>query len=177
MYIEVETKLTPFRKRQFSNAFPNALISLKISLQFVPKDRLKNIPALVQIMAWCRPGDKPLSEPMLGRSLTHTCVTGRQWVKEYPGLDISQNFPLPDFQNFALFSIQTRKIRTPPFWDTPHRLKYKINTSKSLIISLGVHVMSRVYPKQTRLRSRVLDPRHVRAKFVGGLRRTAASRA
>ena len=93
-------------KRQFSNAFPNALISLKISLQFVPKDRLKNIPALVQIMAWCRPGDKPLSEPMLGRSLTHTCVTGRQWVKEYPGLDISQNFPLPDFQNFALFSIQ-----------------------------------------------------------------------
>ena len=27
---------------------------------------MDNIPALVQIMAWRRPGDKPLSEPMLG---------------------------------------------------------------------------------------------------------------
>ena len=24
---------------------------------------INNIPALIQIMAWCRPGDKPLSEP------------------------------------------------------------------------------------------------------------------
>ena len=34
----------------------NAWISLKISLQFVPKVRINNIPALVQIMAWRRPG-------------------------------------------------------------------------------------------------------------------------
>ena len=26
---------------------------------------IDNIPALVQIMAWCRSGDKPLSEPMM----------------------------------------------------------------------------------------------------------------
>ena len=43
----------------------NVWISLKISLKCVPKVRIKNIPALVQIMAWRRPGDKPLSEPML----------------------------------------------------------------------------------------------------------------
>ena len=33
-------------------------ISIKISL-FVPKGPINNIPALVQIMAWRRSGDKP----------------------------------------------------------------------------------------------------------------------
>ena len=35
-----------------------------ISPEFVPKVQIDNIPALVQIMAWRRPGDKPLYEPM-----------------------------------------------------------------------------------------------------------------
>ena len=48
----------------------NAWISLDISLKFVPKVRINNIPALVQIMAWRRPGDKPLSEPMI----VHLCI-------------------------------------------------------------------------------------------------------
>ena len=40
-------------------------ILIQISLKFVPKGPINNIPALVQIMAWPQPGDKPLSEPML----------------------------------------------------------------------------------------------------------------
>ena len=40
------------------------LILIKISLKFVPSGPINNIPALVQIMAWRRSGDK-LSEPML----------------------------------------------------------------------------------------------------------------
>ena len=44
----------------------NVWISLKIWPKFVPKVWINNIPALVQIMAWRRPGDKPLSEPMKG---------------------------------------------------------------------------------------------------------------
>ena len=40
-------------------------ILIKISLKYVPKGPINNIPALVQIMAWRRPGDKPLSGPML----------------------------------------------------------------------------------------------------------------
>ena len=40
-------------------------IPIKISLKFVPKGPINNIPALVQIMAWCRTGDKPLSGPMM----------------------------------------------------------------------------------------------------------------
>ena len=45
--------------------FSNVLISIKISLMFVPKCPINNIPALVQIMAWRRLGVKPLSEPMM----------------------------------------------------------------------------------------------------------------
>ena len=33
-------------------------MSINISLKFVPKGRINNIPALVQVMAWLRPGDK-----------------------------------------------------------------------------------------------------------------------
>ena len=62
----------------------NIGISIKISLKFVPKGLINNIPALVQIMAWRRPGDKPLSEPMMVRSLTHICVTRPQWVNSKP---------------------------------------------------------------------------------------------
>ena len=36
--------------------------------------------ALVRIMAWHRPGDKPLSEPMVVGLLMHICVTWPQWV-------------------------------------------------------------------------------------------------
>ena len=37
----------------------NAWISIKISLKFVPNGPINKIPALVQIMAWRRSGDKP----------------------------------------------------------------------------------------------------------------------
>ena len=43
----------------------NDRIPNRISLKFVPKGSIYNITALVQIMAWRRVGDKPLSEPML----------------------------------------------------------------------------------------------------------------
>ena len=43
----------------------NLCVSIKSSLNFVPKGPINNIPALVQIMAWRRTGGKPLSEPMM----------------------------------------------------------------------------------------------------------------
>ena len=71
-------KFNPLRPRQngrhfaddiFNSIFinENVWIPIKISLKFVPNGLIKinNIPALVQIMAWRRPGDKPLSEPMM----------------------------------------------------------------------------------------------------------------
>ena len=53
---------------------------LKISVKFIPKGPINNIPALVQIMAWRRSGDKPLPEPMMAGLQTHICVTLPQWV-------------------------------------------------------------------------------------------------
>ena len=61
----------------------NVWIPIKISLKFVPKGPINNIPALVQIMDWRRPGNRPLSEPMLVSLLTHNCVTRPQWVNRY----------------------------------------------------------------------------------------------
>ena len=43
----------------------NRWILKKISLIYVPDGLISNMAALVQIMAWCQTGDKPLSEPML----------------------------------------------------------------------------------------------------------------
>ena len=61
----------------------NVRIAIKISLKFVPKGPINNISALLQIMAWRRPGDKPLSEAMVFRLLTHICITWPQWVKRH----------------------------------------------------------------------------------------------
>ena len=89
--------INTLRPRQNGRHFPdehlnciflneNKLILINISLKFVPKGRINNIPALVQIMAWRRLGDKPLSEPMMVGLLTHICVTRPQWVNIYPAL-------------------------------------------------------------------------------------------
>ena len=75
-------------KRIFMNE--NVRISIKFSLKFVPKCPFNNIPALVLIMAWRRPGDKPLSELMMVSLLTHICVTRPQWVK---GIGIELSVP------------------------------------------------------------------------------------
>ena len=60
----------------------NVWIPIKISLKFVLWGPINNIPAFVQIMAWRRPDDKPLSGPMMVRLPTHICVIRPQWVKE-----------------------------------------------------------------------------------------------
>ena len=61
----------------------NVLISIRISLNLVSKGLTDNMPDLVWIMAWRRPGDKPLSQSMLVSFLTHRpiSVTRPPWVK------------------------------------------------------------------------------------------------
>ena len=87
-----EAYINTLRPRQNGRHFPddsfrwiflneNVWISIEVSLKFVPKGPINNIPALVQIMAWRQPGDKPLSEPMMVSLLTHIYVTRPQWVK------------------------------------------------------------------------------------------------
>ena len=78
------------RPRQNGHHFPDdsfkctflneiAWILVRNSLS-VPKGPINKIPSFVQIMAWRRLGDKPLSEPMMIKLLTHICVTRPQWV-------------------------------------------------------------------------------------------------
>ena len=70
----------------FSNE--NVRIAIQISPKFVPKGRLNNIPSLVQIKAWRRPGDKPLSEQMMVILPTHICVARPQWAKALHSLPL-----------------------------------------------------------------------------------------
>ena len=72
VYLERRAVVNTLRLRQngrhfaddtFNHIFfnENVRISIKISLKFVPKGSIINIPALVQIMACRRIGDNPLS--------------------------------------------------------------------------------------------------------------------
>ena len=87
----IESSVNTLRPRQNGRHFANDIfkciffnenvwIPIKISMKFVSKGPIKNIPASVQIMAWCRPGNKPLSEPMMVSLTTHICITQPQWV-------------------------------------------------------------------------------------------------
>ena len=74
-------KMDAISQTTFSSAFSwkkNVWFPIKISQKFVPKGPINNISALVQIMAWHRPGEKLLSEPLMVSLLTHLCVTRPQ---------------------------------------------------------------------------------------------------
>ena len=60
----------------------NTWIWIKISLEFAAKSTNNNMPALIRIMAWCRPSDRQLSESMMVRLRTHTCVTRSQQLND-----------------------------------------------------------------------------------------------
>ena len=68
----------------FSNAFSwmkMYVFLLKFHWSLFLRGPINNISALVQVVAWRRSGDKPLSEPMMVGLPTHICVTRPQWVK------------------------------------------------------------------------------------------------
>ena len=70
--------------RHFADDIFNAFSGMKIynfRLKFHWKGPINNIPALVQIMAWCWWSNKPLSEPMMVTLRTHLYITWPQWVK------------------------------------------------------------------------------------------------
>ena len=88
-HIEAETKWPPFSRRNFQMFFHGWkwMNFDKISLKFVPKSPINNIPALVQIMAWRRLGGKPLPEAMMVRLRTHITITAvevRAWMSYIP---------------------------------------------------------------------------------------------
>ena len=103
-HLHIETKWPSFSRQHFPNAFSgintlrqnghyfsdnifkcvflneNIWILINISLKFVNNGQINNITALVEIMAWCRQGDNPSSEPMMFSLLMHICVIWPQQV-------------------------------------------------------------------------------------------------
>ena len=78
-------KMATVSQVAYSNAFfnENVWILITISLKFVPKDPINNIPALVLVMAWYQSGNMSLAEPMKVRLSTHICITWLQSVKMF----------------------------------------------------------------------------------------------
>ena len=63
-------KIATILADDFLNAFSwmkSDRVPIQILLKFVPRNPFDDKPALVQVMAWCQIGDKPLSQPMLTR--------------------------------------------------------------------------------------------------------------
>ena len=77
-------KWPPFRRRCFRMLFHELKVFylIDISLKFVPKGPIGKTPVLVQIMAWCRIGDKSLSELNLSR-FAEACGTKWRWIKTF----------------------------------------------------------------------------------------------
>ena len=149
-------------------------IVINISLKCVLNGQINNIPSLVQIMAWRRPGDKPLSEPMMVTLGTHICVTRRQWVNVFPksstfkqsiGLNTSaESFALVYFlmqcflklchnqrvvihySNFTWASCHLKSLATRQFAQQPVQTNNKEITKARIIASLWESTDKRLIP-------------------------------
>ena len=88
----------------FSNE--NVRILIKFSVKFVPKGPNNNNPALVQIMAWRRPGDNPLSEPVMVSLLIDAYMRHSASMSSWKYYGC----------NITLFKLHSLPITTQPHW-------------------------------------------------------------
>ena len=147
--------LNTLRPRQKGPHFPhkifkciflneNVWISIKIPVKFVPKGSINNIQALFQIMAWHRPGDKPLSETMVVTLLMHICTTLPQWVNTVTWPDPNE---LNSMGVFISVKLQVQYIA------------YNINTQ--LVRCILVFNLLHVSQKATVIRRAGLGDQHI----------------
>ena len=89
-------QITALMQTTFSNAFSwMKMYEFRFKFHwFVPKGLIKNIAALVPIMAWAQPGNNLLSEPMMVRLLTHIYVI----LMKFPSLAAPEVVNNDDFQ-------------------------------------------------------------------------------
>ena len=83
LHPQITTRINTLRPRQNGHNFPHDILKcifFEEKTWISIKGQINNISALGKTMAWCRPGDKPLSEPMMFSLLTHECATRPQWV-------------------------------------------------------------------------------------------------
>ena len=129
--VEDETKWPKVRRRHFQMHFLEWKcmdFDFNIQLNFVPNGLINNSPSLIQILAWCRLGDKPLSEPMVVSLLTHMCVTRSQGVSNYRYTCISC-FASHYRRNYSYFSRRGINGPTPlPMLGTGYQFFTKVRS-------------------------------------------------
>ena len=118
----------------------NVWILLKNSLMFVPNGQINNIPSLVQIMAWRRPGDKPLSEPIIVSLLTHICVIRPQWVYTYCNAQSMEKHRLA-VNTFIPTHNSVQKTNNRSCWCGGARKKRKLQACNHLLC-VGINVLT-----------------------------------
>ena len=139
-FITAFIQVNSLRPRQNVRHFPddifnciflneNVWISSKITLKFVPKGRSNNIPALVQIMAWRRPGDKPLFEQMIVSFLTHICVTRPQWVLKWSILNFPSGDDSPRNPSISIKKSDSKRQNNPNHQHISTKLSWKCRRS------------------------------------------------
>ena len=135
-------KMATVSQTTLSNAIflnENVRISIEISLKFVPEGPINNISALVQIMAWRRWGNKPLSKPMMIRLPTHICVTRSQWFT-FCCEHTKQK------QHKEIFVASVSRLFLYPRVFTKHRKTCAITLHRYISISICHSLCSMKYP-------------------------------
>ena len=144
IYYTLKILHNTLRPRQTGRHFPdyiffneNMWFFIKILLNCVPNGQINNIPSLFQIMGWCRPGDKPLSEPVMVSLLMQICVTQPQWVK-WINSPVTSEFPAqrPVTRSFdVFFDLPLNKRLSKQWWgwwfETPSHTLWHHCNSKS----------------------------------------------
>ena len=110
----------------------NAWILFKISLKFVPKVWINNIPASVQIMAWYWPDNKPLSELMMVKLLMHICIIQPPWVKAWTKWPTFSNFKYISSDENCMCVIYMRKDHDFSIWVMITKLTWALMSVKDL---------------------------------------------
>ena len=111
-------------------------------------------------MAWRRPGDKPLSEPMMVRLPTHICVARPQWVNFCGDITLTYARYKPNttkpcflflfFLFVVFFSCNTRPLQWRHIWTLRSRKSAQqlvqtstIQNQRSVLLSIGERIQRR----------------------------------
>ena len=109
-----QNKLPPFYWWHFQMPF-EVLISVKISLVFVPKGPVDNNRTLVEIMAWSWTVDKPL---FAWKKRTISCIVNTMVIDEMTLQEARHHQPLnrPGCPGIWIYNTSTRSIKILTMW-------------------------------------------------------------
>ena len=147
------------RPRQNGRHFPDDIfkwiflneiiwISIKISLKFVPRGRINNIPALVQIMAWRRQATSHYLNQWWIVHWRIKCVTRSQWVKQRMlerGREVSNPLVLLSFRVYFLTQITPHVVRVAG--NDRVTMPTYISLYKSMYTSDWAHLYNQYLPR------------------------------